>query len=248
MLFGHMIFDSSYDQDINKYSIYVHLQPEWNSYPGNIFYDVTNVWSNPNPKSTGVFYDVSEPGGFFDYNSNQLQFQNEKSFVKLNHEFSNCESSWKPPLYRYAIDIVRNNIEFSQGTQLSNDPYVSKVPNVVNDKYDMEQRLDIQKNGYAQFIPICTSKDNTSYEFAISVNDKNIGFDVFFVLSEDELDSYLSNKPFNYYQDQGCYATNHQSFSGECNNVGANSGLLVIIPDDLNLSMTKVRISLHEKV
>ena len=58
MFFGHLLF--VYDQDINKYSIYVHFQEEWNSYPVNILFDVTNVWSNPNfsnyTYSTDFFY------------------------------------------------------------------------------------------------------------------------------------------------------------------------------------------------
>ena len=249
MLFGHLIFDSPYGQDINKYSIYVHLQEEWNSYPGNIFYDVTNVWSNPDPKSSvTVFYDLNESSESFDYNSNQLQFQNQKSFVRLNHEFSNCESSWKPPLYRYAIDTVRNNIELMQGTQQSKDPYISKFSNVVNEKYDSEKQKQIIQNGYIEFIPICTSYNSTSYEFAISVNDPNIGFDVFFVPSKNELDNYLSGNSFEYYQREGCYAQNYHSFSGNCDDVDANSGLLVIIPDNLSLSLTKVKVNLHEKI
>ena len=56
--FGHLLFGSPYDQDINKYSIYVHLQPEWKSYPGNILFDITNVWSNPNPKSDAKSYSI----------------------------------------------------------------------------------------------------------------------------------------------------------------------------------------------
>ena len=244
-----MIFDSPYGQDINKYSIYVHLQPEWNSYPGNIFYDVTNVWSNPDPKSkTGVFYDLDETETFFDYNSNQLQFQNNKSFVQLTHEFSNCESSWKPPLYRYAIDVVRSNIEFSQGKQLNNDPYASKFPNIINENYDLEHPSKSQTSGYVQFIPICTSLDSTSYEFSVSLNDKKIGFDVFFIPSKNELDNYLSGNSFDFYQSKGCYAINHQSFSGICDDVSPDSGLLIIVPDDLSLSLTKLRIILHEKI
>ena len=247
MLFGHLVFDSPYGQDINKYSVYVHLQQEWNSYPGNILFDVTNVWSNPNSKSSeNVFYDLDETS-ISDYNSNQLQYQNQKSFVRLKHEFSNCESSWQPPLYRYAIDNVRNSIEFMQGTQLSNDPYVSKFPNIVNEHYDLEKQQELLKTGYVQFIPICTSKDMTSYEFAVSINEPNIGFDVFFVPSETEVENYLSGNSFEFYQEQGCFAKNQQSFSGICN-VGANSGLLIAIPDDLRMSLTKVKISLHEKI
>ena len=230
MLYGHMFFDSSYDQDINKYSIYVHFKEEWNSYPGNVF-----------------FYDLNESSESFDYNSNQLQYQNQKSFVRLKHEFSNCDSSWKPPLYRYVVDSVRNYVEFIQGIRLNYDPYVSKFPNIVNDDYDLENQKYLS-GGYAQFIPICTSKDSTSYDYAISINDENVGFDVFFVPSELELEKYLLGIPFEYYREQGCFVINHQSFSGNCNNVSSNSGLLVVIPDELTMSLTKIRISLHEKV
>ena len=37
-------------QAINKQSVYVHLQSEWNSYPGNIVYDITNVWEQTKNK------------------------------------------------------------------------------------------------------------------------------------------------------------------------------------------------------
>ena len=249
-LFGHLIFGSPYGQDINKYSIYVHLQPEWNSYPGNIIYDITNVWSNPNTKSNvKVFdYDLSDTTLFADYNYNQLQYQKQKSFVELKHEFSNCESSWKPHLYRYAIDSVRNGIELIQGTQLNDDPYVSIYPNIPNEKYTQEKQKEIVKQGHVQFIPICTSKDSTSYEFAVSINDKNTAFDVYFIPSEIELGNYLEDRLFTFYTQDGCFAINHNSFSGICNNVGKNSGLLIVIPDNLKMSLTKVKISLHEKL
>jgi len=249
-LFGHLIFDSPYDQDINKYSIYIHLQPEWSSYPGNIIYDITNVWSNPNTKSNvkAFDFDLSNSTLFTDYNSNQLQYQKQKSFVELKHEFSNCESSWKPHLYRYIIDSIRTNIELIQGTQLNNDPYVSIYPNILNEKYTSNKQNEIIKQGYAQFIPICTSNDLTSYEFAVSINDKNTAFDVYFIPSALELDNYLEDRSFTFYTQEGCFAINHNSFSGICNNVGKNSGLLIVIPDNLKLSLTKVKISLHEKL
>ena len=247
-LFGHLIFDSPYGQDINKYSIYVHLQPEWNSYPGNIIYDITNVWSNSKSNAKGFDYNSSNTTMFSDYNSNQLQYQKQKSFVELKHEFSNCEFSWKPHLYRYAIDSVRNSIELIQGTELNNDPYVSIYPNIQNEKYTSEKQKEIIKQGYAQFIPICTSKDLTSYEFAVSINDKNTAFDVYFIPSEIELRDYLEDHSFIFYTNEGCFATNHNSFSGICNNVGKNSGLLVVLPDNLKLSLTKVKVSLHEKL
>ena len=246
--FGHLLFSSPYGQDINKYSIYVHLQPEWNSYPGNIFYDITNVWTSSNSKSDIKGFDTnSYDTTFDDYNFNELLYQNQKSFVELKHAFSNCESSWKPHLYRYAVDSIRNKIEFVQGVQLNNDPYISIFPNISNEKYSSEKQEEIIKQGYAQFIPICTSKNSTSYEFAVSINDKNTAFDVYFIPSKIELENYLENSSFVFYTQKGCSAINYYSFSGTCNNVEKNSGLLIVIPDNLKLSLTKVKISLHEK-
>ncbi len=248
--FGHLIYGSLYDQDINKYSIYVHLQPDWKSYPGNILFDITNVWSNSNLKSDAKSYaiDPSDISKLTTYNSNQLQYQHQKPFVELKHEFSNCESNWKPILYRYAIDSLRNKIESIQGTQLNDDPYVSIFPNIPNTKYSIEKQREFVKQGYVQFIPICTSSESTSYEYAISLNDRNVAFDVYFVPSKDEIVNYLKSDSFRFYTQEGCSAQNYHSYSGICENIGKDSGLLIVIPDNLKLSFIKVKISIHEKL
>jgi hypothetical protein len=248
--FGHLLFESPYGQDINKYSIYVHLQSGWNSYPRNILYEITNVWSNPKPESnSSTFnYDPSISESLVtDYNSNELQFQNQKPFVELKHEFSDCEISWKPVLYRHAIDSIRNDIEYMQGKQLNQDPYVQVFPNVVNIQYDSKTQQELIKQSFAQFIPICTTGNSTSYDFSVSINDENIGFDVYFVPSKNQLDSFISSKTFDFYPQNGCYAKNMHSYSGTCNNVGSNSGLLILVPDKLDLAVTKININLHEK-
>ena len=250
-LFGHLLFNSPYNQDINKYSIYVHLESDWQSYPRNILYEVTNVWSNPNPDAelSKFNYDPSiQTSLVSDYNSNQLEYQNNKSYVELKHEFSNCEASWKPVLYRYAIDIVRNNFEYLQGNQLNNDPYVQIFPERPNESYDLEKQNELVNQGFAQFIPICTTKGTTSYDYSISVNDEKIGFDVYFVESKDQLQNYLSNHSFSYYTENGCFSMNHQSFSGTCNNVDSEAGILIVIPDNLTLSITKIKVNLHERL
>ena len=238
--FGHLLFDSPYDQDINKYAIYVHLQEGWNSYPGNILFDVTNVWSNSNSNDNTYFIDPSDVSTLSNYNSNQLQFQNEKPYVELKHEFSNCESNWKPMLYRYVIDVFRSKIEFAQGTQLNDDPYVSILPNI-----GIGQQ--VATTSYAQFIPICTVKENTSYEYSVSINDESSWFHVYFIHSKDQFENYLNSDTFYYYTQDGCSAHNYQSFSGTCDNVGKESGLLIVLPDNLEQSLTKVKVNLHEK-
>lgn len=247
--FGHLIFGSPYDQDINKYSIYVHLQQDWNSYPGNILFDVTNVWSNPNESDEKSFsINPSDISSLIDYNSNQLQYQNKKSFVELKHEFSNCESDWKPMIYRYMIDNLRSKIDSVRGNQINDDPYISIFPNIPNTKYDDKKQSEFLAQGYAQFIPICTSSESTSYEYSVSLNDEKIAFDVYFVPSKNELSNYHTLDSFDFYSTDGCFARNYHSFSGKCNDVGKDAGLLIILPDTLESSLTKVKISIHEKV
>lgn len=239
--FGHLIYNSPYDQDINKYSIYVHLQEDWDSYPRNILFDVTNVWSNSNPNQKNYSIDLSDVSSLTQYNSNELQYQHEKSYVELKHEFSNCESSWTPMLYRYAIDLIRSKIQFVQGNQLHDDPYISILPNV-----SVENQ--IASTYYVQFIPICTSQESTTYGYSVSTNDQNLWFHIYFVPSKEQLTNFLNSENFGYYLDEGCFANFYQSFSGVCKNVEKDSGLLVIIPDILNQSLTKVRVNLHEKI
>ena len=239
--FGHSFFTSPYDQDINKYSIYVHFQEEWNSYPVNILFDVTNVWSNPNINNHIYSTDFSNVSNFDNYNSNNLQYQDNRGYVELKHQFSDCNSSWKPMLYRYAIDIIRNQIELIQGSELSNDPYVSIFNNI-------KSKNSSTSEFFVQFIPICTNKNITSYEYSISINDETSWIDVYFVDSKKQFENYITSKKFDFYIDDGCFGKNYHSFSGVCENIDQESGLLIIIPDNLNRSLTKIKVNLHEKI
>jgi hypothetical protein len=237
MFFGHLLF--TYDQDIHKYSIYVHFQEEWDSYPVNILFDVTNVWSNSNNYIYST--DFSNMFNITNYNSNTLQYQDNRSYVELKHQFSDCNSSWKPMLYRYAVDTVRNQIELIQGTELNNDPYVSILPAI-------KSTNSLESQFYVQFIPICTDKKITSYEYSISIDDETSGFDVYFVDSKKQLENYLDYGIFDFYTDKDCFGKNYHSFSGICENIDQESGLLIIIPDNLNRSLTKITVNLHEKI
>ena len=143
--FGHLIFSSESQQVVNKYSVYIHLLSDWKSDSKNIIFDVTNSWykSDKNTNENYVFDAASK-----EYNSNQFQEINGKSYVELRHEFSDCQEDWQPVLYRKAVDTVRHEIEYVQGKQLSADPEISIYPDIDNKIYDnTEQQLKI-KNGW----------------------------------------------------------------------------------------------------
>ncbi len=240
--FGHLIFVSETQEVLNKYSVYVHLLSEWQSDSKNIIFDVTNSWHKSNKISNvNHVFDAESK----EYNINQLHETNGKSFVELKHEFSDCQEEWQPMLYRKAVDTVRHEIEYVQGQQLSADPNVSVYPDVDNKNYDNIEQQSKIKDGFAQFFPICTSKDTTSYDYSVKTDNKDLGFDVYFVSSSLQSENFSDSK-FNYYPGTECYGQNKQSYSGTCNNVDKNSGLLVIFPDDLIPWTTKVKVNLYE--
>ena len=128
---------------------------------------------------------------------------------------------------------------------------LSKIPiypNVENESYDeSEQELKIRE-GFSQFIPICTSKETTSYDYSIKTDSSKVGFDVYFVSSiEEREDFHESSNDFEFYTKDGCFAKNKKSFSGFCDDVNKNSGLLIVIPDDLEKPLTKVVVTLKER-
>ena len=169
--FGHLIFTSESQEVVNKYSVYVHLLSEWQSDSKNIIFDVTNSWYKSDKiNNVNHVFDAE----FKEYNVNQLQEINGKSYVELKHEFSDCQEEWQPMLYRKAVDTVRHEIEYVQGKQLSSNPETSVYPDINNKNYDNSQQQSKIKDGYAQFFPICTSKNFTSYDYSIQTDNKII--------------------------------------------------------------------------
>lgn len=239
--FGHLIFLSDTEHVINKYSVYVHLLSEWDSSSKNIIFEVTNSWYKSDKHNTNHIFNAESK----DYNENQFQKINGKSYVELKHEFSDCQEEWQPMLYRKVVDNIRHEIEYVQGNQLSTNPDVSVYPDIENKNYDnFKQQLKI-KNGYAQFFPICTSKNITSYDYSIKTDNKDLGFDVYFVSSPVQRE-YFTNSNFDYYKESSCFGQNKQSYSGACKNITKDSGLLVIFPDELVPWTTKVTVNLYE--
>lgn len=240
--FGHLLFTSESNQVVNKYTVYVHLLSEWDSDSKNIIFDITNSWykSDKDENINPVFDAESK-----EYNTNQLQEINDKSYVELKHEFSDCQEEWQPMIYRKAVDTIRHEIEYVQGKQLSINPDISVYPNIENQNYDNSEQQSKIKNGYTQFFPICTSKEITSYDYSIKTDNKDLGFDVYFVSSSIQRENF-GNSEFNSYTEPGCYGQNKQSYSGTCKNIPKDSGLLVIFPDELKPWTTKVTINLYE--
>ena len=143
-------------------------------------------------------------------------------------------------LYRYAIDFVRNKIQFAQRNQLNDVPYISILPGI-------SLKNQIEYSSYAQFISLYTNQESTPYEYSISANDQNLWFPVYFIPSKEQLTNYLNSEPLDYYLDEIAPQIFIKVFMIFVN-ISKRNHVLVMISDILNQSLTKINVNLHEKI
>ena len=236
------------DMSVNRHSLYVHLDPVWNSYPSNIVFDVTSTWNKSNAvlddSQKYVPFDETLPDN---YGTNELDSMHEKSFVRLSHQNNQCQYNFQPHHYRSTVDVIRQNIEVAMGLQLTNDPYNIQFPNVKNTLYSDSQQESKLPTAFAHFIPICMISDISNFDYSIRIDDKTIGANLYFVPSISEYESYKETGTFFYYTEPGCFAKNLISYSGTCSNVTQDSGIMIILPDDVSRSLVKVTLNIYEQ-
>ena len=219
---------------LNKYSNYVHLQPEWNSYPSNLIFDVSIFWNRDNT----VIQESDSYGGAKN-RINSLQYLEDKPYIEVQYDYIDCNYQWIH-YARYGLDILNSKLDYWSGKQLGSghdSALFSKIP-VTN------TTLGSNSTVFLQFIPICTSKNITSFDYGVRIDDKDVGFDVYFVPSVQERLDYFTKDGFEHHE--GCYGLGYSSFSGTCIDVGKNSGLLIAIPDALEKPLTKIYVKLKE--
>lgn len=234
--YGHHVFASSHPENISKFSIYVRLQSEWNSHPGNLLFEVTNVWDDTGALTrTG---DSTEQDG---HNYNHVKSIGDRPFVELKHSFDDCRGDWQPVLYRYGIDMLRNQLEALGGADISGHPYAVMYP----DRPGPAPPTYV--SGYVQFVPACSPKDVASYQYSVRSNDPNVILSVFFVPDQALYEQFIRD-PFDLGESYAgqCMGEAYASFSGTCTGVPQGGGLLIWVPDDLDMALTKITVNLRE--
>ena len=226
---------------VNKYANYIHFQPQWESYPKNLLFDVTSVWNRTiSEQQTEGEKDLKRGAKT---NVNTLQYLEGRPYLEVQYDYIDCNYQWIH-YARSGLDMLGSKLEYVTGKQLEadhNSALFSHIPLAEN------INTESNSNYYSQFIPICTSKETTSFDYGVRIDDKTTGFDVYFVPSIDERENYHSNQEdFWFYPN--CSGLNYQSYSGTCNDVDKNSGLLIIVPDALNKPLTNISIKLKEQI
>jgi len=236
---------------LTEYRIYIADLPEWADYASNVMYDATKFWEENN--SNLKFYEVDDPA-FSDFSVQWVkEFGTENvgyafgsQFIEVGLGDSLCGDKWQPYSANYVAGIMEHEMGHVLGLEHSDDPNDIMYPTALNFEYGiMEQDVSFTED-YAWFIPVCTSKQVTTFNYEVDTGELTYGFDIYFVPSSKALDQYAGGKAFDYYAGNGCKGENYLQFGGTCESVSSESGLLVIAPSKLTNSLTTVAIKLQE--
>jgi len=235
----------------DTYYVYVDELPSWADYAGNVIYDSTKYWEEPNPELK--FYVVDDPidadfrvQWVKEFGVEHVGYAYGKQFLEVGLGDSNCYGKWQPYSANYVNQIMTHEIGHILGLDHSNDVNSIMYPIANNLEYGVvEQEFTLTEN-YGQFIGLCTVKDVTTLNYWVSTDDPTYGFDVYVVPSVDSFYDWSDGKAFKYYSNEGCFEKNFISFGGTCARVSQGSGLLVIMNSELTNPLTKLTVKMQE--
>lgn len=242
---------SSNTQYTQIYNIYVDDLPKWATGAGSVMYDATKSWENANP-GLKFYKNSSASNADFvvqwvkEFGVEHVGYAYGTKFIEVGLGDSNCDGRWHPYSSKYTAFIMAHEIGHILGKEHDSDPNSLMYPIALNLEYGVVENEFTLTRGYAQFVPLCTIKDITTYDYSVSTSDKKSGFSVYFVPSHNELQKWSKGESFNHYSENSCFGEGYVSYSGTCKGVTKQSGLLVIM-DDSTGPLTKVNVKILEK-
>jgi hypothetical protein len=233
------------------YRVYVDPLPSWASYAGNVMYDATKAWETANPGLRFYKADSQRDADILvkwvkEFGGEHVGYTFGQRLIEVGLGDSNCRGIWQPYSPKYISFIMAHELGHVLGHEHSSDPQSLMYPIALNREYGVEELEYTLTKGYARFIPLCTIKNITSYEYSVSTGDGRSGFSVYFVPSSTELTKWSNGKGFSHYSAKGCFGEGYTKYSGMCERVEKQGGLLVIMDKNAG-PLTKVNVKLLEK-
>jgi hypothetical protein len=217
------------------YNVYVDPLPEDGKFAQSSVTDALDWWEQKRPDIKFKIVSNPESADFTiqwvkDFGTEVIGYAFDDLFMTVGLGDSYIEKIWYPYSTNYVTDIAKHEVGHILGYEHVNNPQDIMYPVTANTEYGLiELQIDLLSDE-AYFIPVYTTKDTTTINYQVNSENAEYGFDVYVVPSEADLDKWSSDAPFNFYQDQQCFAENVFHTSGTCD-VEYGSGLLIISND-----------------
>ena len=222
-----------------EYTVFIEELPEWADHASNVMFESTKAWEKNNPGL--IFYETENPqeANFRvqwvkEFGVEHIGYAYGNQFLEVGLGDSLCGDTWHPFSSNYVNAIMEHEIGHIMGLNHNlDDKNHIMYPIMLDWEYGLVENDFRLTTNYAEFIPFCTNK-NTPVTIDIDSDESRYGFDVYVVPSIDALSAWEKGNPFEYFAGSGCFAKDVLNFKGICDDVGPNSGLLIMTGNKLS--------------
>ena len=231
--------------------VYTDELPEWAAYASNVMYESTEYWSERLPGTAFYVAESPQDADFVvkwvkEFGVEHVGYAFGSRFVEVGLGDSHCMDEWHPYSGRHVARIMKHEIGHILGRGHSDSPSDVMYPVALGKEYGLvETDLQFVEN-HAHFVPFCTSRDTTSFEYGVSTDDPVYGLDVYVVPGPSSLEDWSGGREFERYPRDSCFGTGYLSYGGLCESVSGGSGLLVVTGDTLSERLATVTVKYRE--
>lgn len=252
LLVAALVLSGAGQAHAQTYHVYVDELPDWAGYASNVMYEATRYWQGIHPGTEFYLADDPRLADFRvqwvkEFGGEHVGYAYGDKFVEVGLGDSNCvRDRWQPYSPGYVTDIMKHEIGHILGYGHNNDdPSDIMYPIAVNTEYGIvEQTLSFTEN-YARFIPVCTTRDVSSFSFDIESGDPASGFDAYFVPSAGSFERFVAGEEFEYNHNPGCHGKDYARFGDTCSGVPQRGGL-IIHTGQLSESLVEITVRMQE--